>query len=307
MPAPPRGHMEISIERSKSNSERHLKEGNGEGRLDIVEVRRKQSSEKGKDEITTRWGSTLWSDVVKNVQNVGKCSLIFNFLQAWDVSSRRLPVRSKHWTWWWNPIQAPSCGVEKQKSQKFPNIAGWETPRIQQGGAAERYQKSQESATSRISTDSLLLNTRKKWNVTVRNYTLLVVKRHNQGAPKGKRNTIHGAGKHLQREVVLHLVSSAISKQNVNTHFGQARFSAFSPTKNDLMNSQGDFLSLMRGDASCGHISKAGGRGRMPLQVIKSLKLLTDPFIWKWYIDTLPQNSKVYVVGIYSPRYLQLP
>jgi len=51
---PPRGHMEISIERSKSNSERHLKEGNGEGRLDIVEIRRKQSSEKGKDEITTR-------------------------------------------------------------------------------------------------------------------------------------------------------------------------------------------------------------------------------------------------------------
>ena len=105
------------------------------------------------------------------------------------------------------------------------------------------------------------------------------MKRHNQGAPKGKRNTIHGAGKHLQREMVLHLVSSAISKQNVNTHFGQARFSAFSPTKNDLLNSQRDFLSLMPGDASCGHISKAGDRVRMPLQVIKSLKLLTDPFI----------------------------
>ena len=187
---------------------------------------------RGKDETTTRWGSTLWSDVVKNVQNVGKCSLIFNLLHAWDVSWRRLPVRSKHWTWWWNPIRAQSCGVEKQKSQKSPSIVGWETPRIQQGGAAERYQKSQEAATSRISTDSLLLKTRKKWNVIVRNYTLLVVKRHNQGAPKGKRNTIHGTRTHLQLEMVLHLVSSAISKQNVNTHFGQARFlRVFPPLK----------------------------------------------------------------------------
>ena len=74
--------------------------------------------------------------------------------------------------------------------------------------------------------------------------------------------------------MVLHLVSSAISKQNVNTHFGQARFSAFSPTKNDLLNSQGDFLSLMRGDASCGHISKAGDRGKNAASGDKIIKIV---------------------------------
>lgn len=82
---PPKGHMDISIERSKSNSERCLKEGNEERRIHFVEIRRKQSSEKGKDEITTRWGSTLWSDVVKNVQSVGSVHwcLIFCTLGTW--------------------------------------------------------------------------------------------------------------------------------------------------------------------------------------------------------------------------------